>query len=230
LTLGVHSLRSKDLREFPPHHQIALAYAPARLRQDFKTLLGLDQALGNALRATREAALSQIRLAWWRDQLDRCDGVDPLLIALKTLMSRYDVKPADLAKLADGWEIIVGDQSLSDQQLSAYGAQRGGGMFSIAGQIAGYQDAVHLTRIGAGWALADFALQCSDAKLAQRALDLAAASLDHQLIKAMSKPLRTFALLARFAEDDCAHGLNNRIAPGSPQRMIQAIGFALFQR
>ncbi len=230
MTRGLHEQRSTDLRELSPDKLIALAYGPARLRNEFKALLELDQALGTALRVTREATLSQIRLAWWRDRFDRNDGLDPLLTALKTLMTRYDVKSAALAQMVDGWELVVGDQPLADAQLTAFGALRGGGLFNVAGQVAGCRDADLLTQIGAGWGLADFALQCTDAKLAQRALDLATQALDHRKITAMPKSLRPFALLARFTAYDCTRGLNNRIARGSPHRMIQAIGFVLFQR
>jgi phytoene synthase len=56
---------------------LALSYAQAPGRGALGALLALDDALAQLLRTTREPALGQMRLAWWREALARLDH-DPV--------------------------------------------------------------------------------------------------------------------------------------------------------
>jgi len=57
-----------------PDRTLALAYVPTRHREAVHALWTLDAALGAVLTTGREPAIRQIRLAWWREALERLDG------------------------------------------------------------------------------------------------------------------------------------------------------------
>ena len=210
-----------------PDEQLALVYAPARLRMDYAHLLEFDAALGQAFKATSTLDLTQIRLAWWRDQLDRADARDPLVASMNTLMKRYDVSPEMLKRIIEGWAVLLDDLPYSEVQLVDYARLRGGGLFAVAARIAGCNADI---RAGMGWALSDFARHCSHPETAHLALMLARRQLADNIAATVPGAMRPFAILARFAQADSLRSLDQQRAAGSPYRIIQAIGFTLFRR
>jgi 15-cis-phytoene synthase len=207
--------------------QLALVYAPAKLRADCAALLGFDAALGQAFRATDEVGLIQIRLAWWCDQLDQPEARAPVVASLHALMQRHNVSPDMLGAIIDGWAVLLDDPPYSDAQLINYARARGGGLFSAAARMAGGEAN---ERAGLGWALTDFARHCSHPETAARAMALARDALCDNVAATLPKLMRAFAILTRFAQADCLRPLNQQRVAGSPYRIIQAIGFALFAR
>lgn len=210
-----------------PDTQLALAYAPAKLRADYRILLEFDAALGQAFKATRTLDLTQIRLAWWRDQLDLTEPRDPLASAIHMLMRRYGVSAGSLKKIIEGWAVLLDDLPYSNGQLEDYARRRGEGLFVVAARIAGGEADPNA---GMGWALCDFARRCSHPETAARAHMLARAYLADNPAAKLPVAMRPFAILARFAQADSLHPPNQQHAEGSPYRIIQAIGFALFRR
>jgi 15-cis-phytoene synthase len=207
--------------------QLALAYAPPKLRVAFKALLQFDAALGQAFKATSTIGLTQIRLAWWRDQLAVEGAHDPLAAMLKLLINSYNISPTMFEAMIDGWAVLLDDLPYSDAQLTDYALGRGGGLFAIAAQMACVQGD---KQAGAGWALVDFARHCSHPETANRAMGLARQYLGDNAPAKLSRRIRTFAILAHFAKADAVRDLNRQRAAGSPYRMIQAIGFVMFRR
>lgn len=210
-----------------PDAQLALAYAPAKLRTHYEALLGFDAALGQAFRATSEVGLIQIRLAWWRDQLEQTTAREPVILGLQAMIRSHDVSAGMLAKIIDGWAVLLDDPPYLDAQLTDYARQRGGGLFAVAAQLSG---AVINDEAGTGWALTDFARHCSNFDTATRAVALARDHLRGNAAARLPKPMRTLAILTRFAEADCQRAIDQQRVAGSPHRIIQAIGFSLFKR
>ncbi|MEK6637353.1 MAG: squalene/phytoene synthase family protein [Pseudomonadota bacterium] len=208
-----------------PDEQLALAYAPARLRAEYTALLEFDAILGQAFKATNEVSLIQIRLAWWRDQLDRWSVSEPVAASLHALMTRHNIGPDAFKTIIDGWAVLLDDLPYTDLQLAEYARQRGGGLFAVAARLAG---GAADDRAGAGWALSDFARHCSHAGTAMRALALARDALHGNVAARLPKSMRSFAILARFAQGDCKRSRDEQRVAGSPHRIIQAIGFTLF--
>ena len=210
-----------------PDAQLSLAYAPAKLRLHYKALLGFDAALGQAFKATNEIGLIQIRLVWWRDQLGKPNAREPVITALNDMICNHDVSVERLIQVIDGWAMLLDDPPYDDATLLEYAKLRGAGLFAIAAQRAGCGA---VDEAGIGWALTDFARHCSDGDTAERAMALARAALHSGVVASLPKPMRSFAILARFAQSDCARPLDQQRAAGSPYRIIQAIGFMLFGR
>jgi 15-cis-phytoene synthase len=210
-----------------PDEQLALAYAPAKLRRHFKVLLSFDAALGQAFRATNEIGLIQIRLAWWRDQLKQPTAREPVIAGLHDLIRSHDVSVDALTRVIDGWAVLLDDPPYDDATLLDYARLRGAGVFAVAAQFT--QSAIN-DQAGIGWALTDFARHCSDADTAKRAMTLAQDALHGNIAASLPKPMRAFAILTRFAQADCQRPLDQQCVAGSPYRIIQAIGFIVLGR
>ena len=210
-----------------PDAQLALAYAPTKLRAHYIALLGYDTALGQAYKATSEVGLIQIRLAWWRDQLEETTAREPVIAALQAMIRSHDVSVAALTRVIDGWAVLLDDPPYDDATLMKYARLRGGGLFAVAAQLSG---AVISDEAGIGWALTDFARHCSDFDTAARAAALARDHLRGNVAARLPKPMRALAILTRFAEADCQRAIDQQRVAGSPHRIIQAIGFTLFKR
>ncbi len=210
-----------EIARFSAEITLALAYAPRMLRPAFTTLFALDAQLGAALSSARDPNLARIRLAWWRDQLlaltPESRPTDPVLAQCVTLIGRHDVTPEMLAELTSGWEFALADLPLSDSDLLGYAKGRGQGLFGIAAALAGVA-----TSAGEGWALMDFAMNCSDPETRTRAKDSAREALRLYPAQSVHKKLSPFGILARFAERDL-----NRTSPTSP---LARIGQALWYR
>jgi 15-cis-phytoene synthase len=52
-------------------------YWPVELRPAFDALFAIDDALGEVVASSTQPALGAIRLAWWRDALERLDTSAP---------------------------------------------------------------------------------------------------------------------------------------------------------
>ncbi len=161
----------------PADVALALNYAVPGM----EPLMRFDRTLAATVSGARDPSLAQLRLAWWRTQLDApvagSEGYDAV--------RRFG--PALLAVI-DGWEQLLAPMPLGEGALSAYGKGRGT-IFTLLGG-----DAVS----GAGWALADFARNCSDAPtrgLARMMADRALRCPPRQ-----PKPLRVLTSLARTGQ------------------------------
>lgn len=207
------------MSDFDPDATIALAYARADLRKDFAALLALDVQLGHIVRTAKEPMLARIRLAWWRDQLDGLEfapsPADPILRAIRALLQRHDVKGDILAAMVNGWETLLDDPPFGEAALEDYAAGRGGTLFEMANRIAKAGGGGDVRACGEAWALNDLRR-------------FGGISSGGKCGVVLPKALRSFAILARFAERDVADGPDRCATPGSPRRILQAAGFALF--
>ncbi|RYE01298.1 MAG: hypothetical protein EOP61_11635, partial [Sphingomonadales bacterium] len=89
-----------------PERALILTYAGER-RAALAALLALDDALATLLRTTSEPALGQMRLAWWREALERLDSApapaEPVLRALAGEVLPLGVTGASLVPIVHGW-------------------------------------------------------------------------------------------------------------------------------
>jgi 15-cis-phytoene synthase len=207
------------LSDFDPDVTIALAYARADLRKDFAALLALDAQIGKIVRTAKEPMLARIRLAWWREQLEGFEAApppaDPILQAVRVLLQRHDVNGGALVPMVNGWETLLEELPLDEGALTDYAVGRGGTLFEMADRIAKSASGADAKTCGEAWAQNDLG-RFNGVGAARKCAVL------------MPKALRPFAILARFAERDVADGIEHRARPGSPRRMMQAAGYALF--
>lgn len=169
---------SPILEELPVLQRLALAYAPASVREPTLALFALDTRLGAILRGAREPMLAQLRLAWWREQL-RSDPAtwpsgDPLLAALQSWAGGREAL-AGLVGLVDGWEALTGAAPLPAAALDSLADARGDAFAALAVLVGAGRDREAARRLGRGWALADLASRLSHPDERQAAARLAAA-------------------------------------------------------
>lgn len=208
-----------------PEHALALAYAPDDGRRAaLAALLALDAALADVVRTTTQPAIGQIRLAWWREQLAKLDHAPPPAMPVLTALAE-DVLPRGvtggaLAKIVEGWEVLIEEATLDRDALHRFGAERGGRLFALAATILG-GDAGRADTLGRGWALADLARHVDDRPVAAIADTMAREALATPLHR-VAKPIGLLALSARL---DLA-----QVAPGGPKRAARLAWFGLAGR
>lgn len=158
----------------PIERRLALAYAPKSARDATLALFALDAALGNLVRGTSEPMLGQLRLAWWRDELakpaqERSQG-EPVL----GLIGRFPDLGRGLQCLADGWEMLLGEEPIPADRLADFAAARGAACSALACAIGSDRFAEPARRCGHEWALAELATRLSDPIERESAMALAA--------------------------------------------------------
>lgn len=187
-----------------PDRIFALTHVPVPVRDAVSAVWELDARLGTFVATTTQPLVGQVRLTWWHQALSGLKhGVsspEPLLDKLaRQVVGRVTDGPEALAALVEGWEALLDPVPLSDGALQLHAKLRGAQLFAISGQLLGERD-VNLSA-GEGWALADFALRCSDSDTRARAFAMACDRFGDP--GKLPRPLR---VLARLAEGDVRAG------------------------
>ncbi len=213
-----------------PERALALSYAPRQQRAGLAALWVLDETLGAILRGGRDAMVSQLRFTWWHEALSRLDDAPPpalpLLQQLAQAVLPCGVSGAELARMIDGWEVLLDPDPISDDALGAFAGARGGVLFAAAGVVlSGSERAEEAAEeaAGQGWALVDLARHSSDPALAARALALAATVLDGAVALRWHRAARPLGMLAHLAAVDARAGIVPLSPQGSPGRLLRML-------
>jgi 15-cis-phytoene synthase len=206
-----------ETEELDPERGLILAYAPAPRRAGLAALLALDDALAKLLRTTREPALGQMRLAWWREALERLDHApapaEPVLRALEADVLAHGVPGKALVPIVHGWEVLIEEELLDADAMRRFGEGRGA-LFVAGGALLGSRGDP-LAEAGQGWALADLSGNLHDAEEAALAREMAAPLLDAAARERWSREGRALGALAHRARLD----LRPDARLGSPGRV-----------
>lgn len=205
-----------------PERAIILTYAPSKQRDGLRALLALDDALAQLLRTTTEPALGQMRLAWWRESLERLDHqpapAEPVLTAIATHILPAGIKGAELAQIVHGWEVLVEEEHLGEAELARFGEGRGH-LFQIAGRLFGANETAHLLSGGKGWALGDLAVHLQAAEEASEARKQAGVALAAAFSARWPKRARALGAMAHIARMNLALPEGEGPAIGAPKRV-----------
>ena len=120
--------------------------------------------MADVVASSTDPALGAIRLAWWREALQRLDQsappAEPRLQAVADHLLPHGVSGAELAKLEDCWAAL-----LEPFPWSVLAAElirvRGRVLFGIGERLLG-QNGKGIEAAGAIWSLVDIARHCSD--------------------------------------------------------------------
>ena len=196
-----------------PDRAFALGHVPRAGRKAVAALWALDEQLGQIVASTTQPMVGQMRLLWWRDALSTGVSGHPVLAELTSVFA-CGIDAEALGEIIDGWEELLEPLPLTEAQLAAFATQRGTRLFSLTAQICGVTcpDAA-----GAGWALADFALRCSDPVTSSRALKMVREHLAPLDLKAAPRPLR---ILVRLALADATAG---RRLVRTPWKLLRSV-------
>ena len=123
----------------PTDRGLVRHYWPVALRPAFDALFALDDALCEIVTSSTQPALGAIRLAWWREALERLDHAPPppeprLRAASAELLSR-GVSGTMLSELEDGWAALL-DEQPDLERVRARGAK----IFLVGAKLLGGED------------------------------------------------------------------------------------------
>lgn len=193
-------------------------YWPVELRPAFDALFAIDDVMAEVVASSTQPALGAIRLAWWREALERLDHHPPppeprLQAAAAELLPR-GVTGIALAAIEDGYATLC-DEEPDFGRLGAGGAA----LFAIGATLLGGKDA-KLPLAGQIYALAMAARR----GLAPIPADIALGEFAGHRFPRVLRPLTAFAKLA--ARDV-------RMAPAlkpeaTPERAIALLSHRLF--
>ncbi|MEY2927263.1 MAG: hypothetical protein RL367_1740 [Pseudomonadota bacterium] len=205
-----------------PDRQIALAYA-GHNREKLRFLFMLDETLGRIVATVREPMIAQMKLAWWRESLElaltNVKKGEPLLEMAHSLKMG-----PELVAMVNGWEAALAELPLSDDVLLRFAQGRGATLFAAAIGFYGRESGLISDAAGRSWALVDFAFRCSDDQTRNRALALAR---NHDRPVGLPLPL---GIMTALVQSDIRRGPERRWRPGSPMRMLRALGWFVFKR
>jgi phytoene synthase len=211
-----------------PDRILALSYVPTARRAAVGALWRLDAALGAVLAGGREPLISRIKLAWWRDSLEKLDHErapgEPVLQAVARHLLPGGIAGAELAPMVEGWSVLLSGEPLTPPDLASYATQRGARLFQHSAQLLGGTNHGGFDEAGAGWALVDLARHAGSDADAEAAL---ADAREREWPKRWPSPLRPLGMLAMLARRDLEAGPDRWQAQGSPGRMLRMLGHRL---
>lgn len=203
--------------ELDPARRLALAYVPAAARPAVEALWRLDLAFASVLATGTQPVISQMRLAWWREALERLDQAPPPAEPVLQALAAHvlpTVTGMELAAVEEGWLMLVSEEALSEEELALYAARRGGLLFTYAARLLG-DSRFPVARAGAAWALADLARH-------SRRVDEIKSPPPMPKLK-WPRKLRPLGMLAMLAKRDLERLDGEQEKQGSPKRILRII-------
>lgn len=169
-------------------------YWPAQLRAAFDALLDLDEALREVVASSTQPALGAIRLAWWREALERLDRSppppEPRLQGIAAELLHRGNTGAMLAALEDGHAALL-DETIDWDRVGDGGAA----LFAVGARLLGDDDP-RLREAGRMYALGQAArLGCREPT----------GDIPSLRGHCFAGPLRPLTALARLAVRDLRH-------------------------
>jgi phytoene synthase len=162
--------------------------------------------------------ISQIRLAWWRESLEKLDDqpapAEPVLRAVAEHILPLAVSGRSLAEMEAGWAALAAPHALEAEELRNYARDRGGRLFSLSARLLG-EDWPFLEDAGQAWALIDLARHSGEPDSAA-ALALAQSV---PAVPAWPYRLRPLGMLWVLAKRDLTRTGGPFEQQGSPARM-----------
>ena len=152
----------------PPELQLALAYTPAELRPVLGSAFALDQRLGRIVAATTEPMLGQMRLAWWRNELEKDTAQRPQGDRVLDAVGRHWTgREAALLRMVDGWETLLTASDLDSAAIRSFGDGRGA-FFAELAEATSPELQTSIRQSAFRWAIADAAAGVSQAAERER--------------------------------------------------------------
>ena len=128
--------RPSAIAELRRDRDLVRLYWPAHLRPAFDALFDIDEAMAAVVARATEPALAAIKLAWWREQLEKLDveppPAEPRLQAAAAELLPRGIEGRELAALEAGWATL-----LAEAPEIALVEARGEALFAIAAKLLG---------------------------------------------------------------------------------------------
>ena len=213
-----------------PERALAVTYAVASARPALTALFALDERLGGIVATTTEPMIGLMRLAWWREALEKLDAssapAEPLLRVIAERVLPLGPTGEMLAELEHGWSALL-DGEADASAIARFARSRGGRLFTVAGLILRMPDD-GLAQGGEAWALADLAHHHSDPVVRAEAAVQARRALADQSRRRWPRAGRALGALVALAKRDVATDAPRR--QGSPGRLLRMLALRLTGR
>jgi len=174
--------------------------------------------------------VSRIRLAWWREALERLDREapppEPVLEKLARHVLPAGIGGTELAAMEESWTALLTDGPLGADALEAYAAARGGALFRHSARLLGLPGHP-VEPAGRRWALIDLARRSADRGEAQAAFEAAGRI---EVEAGWPAQLRPLGMLSVLTRRDLARGAATWEVQGSPARMLRMLRHRLTGR
>lgn len=214
--------------DLDPERRLALAYVPRDRRPALAALWRLDVTLGSVLATGSDPMISRIRLAWWREALERLDRerppAEPMLETVARDLIPAGIGGAELAAMEEGWAALT-EPVLERHDLDTYAEKRGGLLFRHSAWLLGEGRAA-IGEAGERWALVDLARRSGAAEDARAAIEAANGRSGEPA--QWPRRLRPIGMLASLADRDIARG--HPEPQGSPARIWRMLRHRLTGR
>jgi phytoene synthase len=206
--------------------RLAISLASPSHKEGYAALFLLDARLGRLVASANEIVLGQMRLAWWRDQLNTPVEERPHGDAVLDLLGRFWAgHEAALIELVNGWEELLASDSGSEQAAEQFAKGRAAPFLRFAADALSHSSETDINLAARRWALIDLAANSSTQARSDQALRMAG-DLGHERA-ALNRDLRPLALLdglARRAVKRSARGqpvalLGDRLSPFAALRL-----------
>ena len=194
-----------DRQELGEEVELALAYARQHDRPMMKSVFELDRRLAGVVATSSETMIGQMRLAWWRDLLEKPVSARPSGEPLiRRLGDTWGESAREFCPLVDGWEALLVADALDKETLRKFCEGRAEAWAAIARalELPG-TDQRRAYNAGYRWALADLAAHLSDEGERSMALDLAKGL---EPAAPLHRRLRPLAILSGLAKRSLAMG------------------------
>jgi phytoene synthase len=183
--------------------------------------------MGAIVATTTEPMIGLMRLAWWREALEKLDKetapAEPLLRDIATYILPHGVLGATLGAIEDGWAALLEEEP----DVARHGRERGRWLFIAAAGILDARDE-RLRTAGEAWALADLAHRHSAPEVRTAARRRARAILDALPRQRWPRAARPLAMLVTLARSDVASEAPRQ--QGSPRRIMRMLALRLTGR
>lgn len=196
--LNLSAMTASSQHPLPPEVQLALAHTGAPYRVPLSIFFELDLRLGRILARTNEPMLGQMRLAWWRETIEkpvaqRPSG-DPVLDAIS---EHWIDRDKSLISLIDGWEKLLAEPPLGRDHIMAFAQGRIEAVRAAFGAHSTQFDQSGAAVQICHWAIADLAAGVTLPEERKLLVEFGLENISS--LKALGKPFKGIALLGALA-------------------------------
>lgn len=190
---------------------------PVALRPAFDALFDLDGTMADVVARGTEPALAAIKLAWWREELEKLDTQpppnEPRLQAVAAELLPRGITGKDLAALGENWWLLL--QTQHQLTFMRRVTARGSSLFALAARLLGLAMDDHLDNAAQSFAAAD---------LGRRGIfDLVPLKLGRSKIRSprRARPLTALGVLARRDMQQGGPPFEPEASPGRSWALIR---------
>lgn len=180
------------------------------MRPAFDALFAIDDAMAHVVASASQPALAAIKLAWWREALEKLDSApapaEPRLIAAAEELLPRGVSGRELAELEAGWAALIEEKPEPEPVL-----ERGARLFGVAARLLG-------SRTNAGLELAGRLYAAGDLK--RRGIGSVDTSVATDLPR-FPRQLRPLTAMAALARRDVLQGSEPEATPGRAWTLLR---------